>query len=156
MGRCARIAWDHAVYAHRTAEIKRPGVMTGHILLGVLREETCAGGLILGRMGLDLKHAVALTEWVLVYGRRKDGVVEQPVDYCGVPHTPAARRVLDLSVDEANHYTATYPIGTEHLLLALFRVPEGMGNYILRFLGLDEAAVRATRDALWEVLASPE
>ncbi len=156
MGRCARLAWDHAVEAYRASTVTRPGVMTGHILLGVLREETCAGGLILGRLGLDLKHAVALTEWVLFYGRRKDGVVEDPVDYCGVPHTAAARTVLDLAVDEANHFTATYPIGTEHLLLALFRVPDGMGCHILHFLGLEEATVRATRDALWEVLASPE
>ncbi len=156
MGRCARLAWDHAVEAYRASTVARPGVMTGHILLGVLREESCAGGLILGRLGLDLKHAVALTEWVLFYGRRKDGVVEQPVDYCGVPHTPAARRVLDLSVDEANHFTPTYPIGTEHLLLALFRVPDGMGCHILHFLGLEESTARATRDALWEVLASPE
>jgi ATP-dependent Clp protease ATP-binding subunit ClpA len=130
--------------------------MTGHILLGVFREETCAGGLILGRMGLDLKHAVALTEWVLFYGRRRDGIAEEPVEYGGIPHTPAVKRVMDLCVEEANHYTATYPIGTEHLLLALLRVPDGMGYRILDFLGIKETEARATRDALWEVLASPE
>jgi hypothetical protein len=130
--------------------------MTGHILLGVLREETCAGGLILGRMKLDIPHAIALTEWALFYGRRKDGVVEQPVDYAGVPHTPAAKRVMELCVEEANHYTTTYPIGTEHILLALLRVPEGMGCRTLDFLGIQESAARATRDALWQVLASPE
>jgi hypothetical protein len=156
MGRCARLAWDHAVYAYRESKVARPGVMTGHLLLGVLREETCAGGLILGRMQLDIPHALALTEWVLFYGRRKDGVVEQPVDYAGVPHTPAARRVMDLCVEEANHFTPTYPIGTEHILLALLRVPEGMGYHILDFLGIQETAARATRDALWRVLAAPE
>jgi hypothetical protein len=130
--------------------------MTGHILLGVFREETCAGGLILGRMGIDLKHAVALTEWVLFYARRRDGVTEDPVPYGGVPHSPAARRVMELCVEEANHYTSTYPIGTEHMLLALLRVPESMGFRILSFLGVEEATTRATRDALWEVLASPE
>jgi hypothetical protein len=156
MGRCARIAWDHGVTAYRGSKVPRPGVMTGHILLGVFREDTCAGGLILGRMGVDLKHACALTEWVSFYGRRKDGVVESPVDYCGVPHTPAARRVMELCVEEANHYSPTYPIGTEHMLLALLRVKEGMGAHILEFLGVQEPAARATRDALWEVLASPE
>src|SRR5688572_29005810 len=103
MGRCARLAWDHGVYAYKESKVPRPAVMTGHILLGVFREETCAGGLILGRMGLDLKHTVALTEWVLVYGRRRDGIAEEPVAYAGVPHTPAARRVMDLCVEEANH-----------------------------------------------------
>ena len=82
--------------------------------------------------------------------------VETPVDYCGVPHTPAARKVLDLSIEEANHFTPTYPIGTEHLLLALLRVPDSIGYRVLRFVGMEEAAVRATRDDLWQVLATPE
>ncbi len=63
---------------------------------------------------------------------------------------------MDLCVEEANHFSPTYPIGTEHILLALLRVREGMGCRVLEFLGVREAEFRATRDALWRVLAAPE
>lgn len=108
------------------------------------------------KMGLDLGLARGITEFVLLHSRRQGGAEEGAVDWGGLAHTPAARQVLDLALEEANLFSATYPIGTEHLLLGLLRVPESMGYRILRYFGLEEAAVRAARDELWELLRSPE
>ena len=156
MGRCARLAWDHAVAARSGGRIERPAVMTAHLLLGVLREPDCAGGLILAKMGLDLPIVLAHTEFALLHGRRRDGVEEAPVDYAGVPHTPAARAVLDYALEEAALFSATYPIGTEHILLGLLRVPAGVGCRLLRFFGVEEEGARSTRDEFWQVLRLEE
>ena len=156
MGRCARLAWDHAVEARSAGPIERPGVMTAHLLLGVLKEPDCAGGLMLAKMGVELPVVLAHTEFALLHGRRRDGADEAPVEYAGVPHTPAARAVLDYSLDEAALFSETYPIGTEHILLGLLRVPQGTGCRLLHFFGVDEAGARSTRDEFWGILRLEE
>jgi ATP-dependent Clp protease ATP-binding subunit ClpA len=155
MGHCARKAWDDAVAAHSRSPIARPAVTTGHLLLGVLKEDTCAGGLILGRLQLDFKVASATAEFVLVYGRKPPAEAAS-IDCGGFPHTLAAKTVLDYSVEEAELFSATYPIGTEHLLLSLLRVPNSIGFRVLNHFGIDEARARAGRDELWDVLKTVE
>jgi hypothetical protein len=122
----------------------------------VLKEDACAGGLILAKMQLDLGLARAITEFVLLHSRRQSGSEERIADWAGVTHTLAAKTVLGLALEEANLFSATYPIGTEHLLLGLLRVPEGMGYRILSYFGIGVHQVRAARDELWELLRSPE
>ena len=82
---------------------------------------------------------------------RSDGGDEEPVDYAGVPHTPAARAVLDYALEEAALFSATYPIGTEHILLGLLRVPAGVGCRLLRFFGVEDEGARSTRDEFWQI-----
>jgi hypothetical protein len=156
MGRCARKAWDHAVEVYQAAPGSRSGVTTGHILLGVLREESCAGGLILTAMGLDLKHAYGITDFLLLHSRRQNPEPDLPAMWGGVAHTAAGKRAMDISLDEANLYTDTYPIGTEHLLLAVLRIPDSIACGAMRYLGLEVDAVRAKRDALWTLLRTME
>jgi len=110
---------------------------------------------VLGKLGLDLALAYRHTQFVLQYGRRGEGQPE-PTTWGGVPHSAQAKRVLDLCIEEANLFSPTYSIGTEHLTLALLRVPEGTGCRILRWFGIEEAAVRRTRDELWEILRTFE
>src|SRR5947209_1814085 len=54
--------------------------------------------------------------------------------------TPRARRVLEHAETTAQALRHNY-IGTEHLLLALFDEPEGIGAKVLVELGADRAAV---------------
>jgi hypothetical protein len=124
-------------------------------LLGVLKEDTCAGGLILGALKMDIRHAISLVEWLSIYSRNR-GEQPQSAEWGGVAHTVQAKAVMDLCVDEANLFTPTYPIGTEHMLLALLRVPDGTGCRALNFLGFDEELVRAKRDELWKLLPAQE
>jgi len=156
MGRCALLAWETAVTSNRSSVAAQLGVSTGHILLGVLKEDACAGGLILSKLRLDLKLAFAVTEFVLLHGRRRDAPTRPLVDWGGVPHTTSARTSLDFALEEANLFTATYPIGTEHLLLGILRIPEGTGCQVLRYLGVGEDDARAARDDLWTLLRPEE
>jgi ATP-dependent Clp protease ATP-binding subunit ClpA len=158
MGRCARLAWEHAVEARASAapERQRLGVMTGHILLGVLEEPTCAGGLVLRKMGLDLEHARDITRFVLFYGHRRDGEEEPLGEWMDQPHTPAALKVIEYSLEEAALFSPTYPIGTEHLLLGVLRASLGMGNGIMAHFGINQHQARAARDTFWDVLKLTE
>jgi ATP-dependent Clp protease ATP-binding subunit ClpC len=157
-GRCALLAWQHAVAARNEApaERRRPAIMTGHVLLGVLQEPTCAGGLILRKMGMDLQLAIDTTRFILFYGRRRDGAEGEIVDWQDEPHTPEALRSIEDSLDEANLFHAGYPIGTEHLLLGLLRVTDGMGLSILKHFGITHDGARHARDTFWERLKMTE
>ena len=154
MGTCARLAWEDAVEANRTSPRPRAGVTSGHLLLGVLLHLECAGGILVQRIQLSVEHAIRETRWVLQYGRRQEGA--QVVDYSGVPHSPMARKILDMCVDDANTVSATYPIGTEHFLTALIQNPESIGGNLLRSFGVTEKQVLDARTQLWERLTVTE
>jgi ATP-dependent Clp protease ATP-binding subunit ClpC len=156
-GRCALLAWQHAAKARDEApnDHRRPAIMTAHILLGVLQEPTCAGGLILRSMGLDLQLAIDTTRFMLFYGRRPGGLgrmAGEIVQWQKEPHTPESMRAIKHSLDEAELFHAEYPIGTEHLLLGILRVTEGMAFSTLAHLGITHAGARTARDTFWERL----
>ena len=156
MGRCARLAWEHGLEERGKSRVERPGLMTGHILLGVLKEDDCAGGLILAKMGLNLKLAYAKTQFVLLHGRRRDTPEEPTADWASTPHTPAAKTTMELALEEAALFSATYPIGTEHMLLGLLRVPDGIGCKVLNYFGIEVHGARAARDEFWDLLRLAE
>ncbi|GAI44624.1 unnamed protein product, partial [marine sediment metagenome] len=58
-----------------------------------------------------------------------------------IPFTPRAKRVIELSMEEARQLGHNY-IGTEHLLLGLLREGEGVAAQVLQGLGLDLNKVR--------------
>jgi ATP-dependent Clp protease ATP-binding subunit ClpC len=59
-----------------------------------------------------------------------------------IPFTPRAKRVLELSLEEARQLGHNY-IGTEHLLLGLIREGEGVAARVLENLGVDLSKVRS-------------
>merc|ERR1711998_743497 len=59
-----------------------------------------------------------------------------------IPFTPRAKRVLELSLEEARRLGHNY-IGTEHLLLGLIREGEGVASRVLENLGVDLSKVRS-------------
>ncbi len=156
MGRCARLAWKHGVESREHATRARPGVMTGHLLLGVIRHPECAGGLMLRRLGIDMALAASITEFELLHGRPVPDHTERVEELWGKPHTPEALRTMELSLDEAEQFHSAYPIGTEHILLGLLAVPEGMGCRTMAYFGVDYAKARAARDEIWGLLKLTE
>ena len=156
MGRCARLAWEHGVEAFEQAQRRRPALMTGCLLLGVVSEPECAGGLVLRRLGVDLAFAASITRFELLYGRPVPGAEERVADLWGKPHTPEALRVMRAALDEAEKFHSAYPIGTEHILLGLLSVPEGMGCRTLAYFRVDYASALAARDEIWELLRLTE
>lgn len=59
-----------------------------------------------------------------------------------IPFTPRAKRVLELSLEEARQLGHNY-IGTEHLLLGLLREGEGVAARVLENLGADTGKIRS-------------
>ncbi|HIK32360.1 MAG TPA: ATP-dependent Clp protease ATP-binding subunit [Oscillatoriales cyanobacterium M59_W2019_021] len=108
-------------------------VGTEQILLGLIGEGTGVAAKVLKTMGVNLKDARIEVEKII--GRGSGFVAVE------IPFTPRAKRVLELSLEEARQLGHNY-IGTEHLLLGLIREGEGVAARVLENLGVDLTKVR--------------
>ncbi len=109
-------------------------VGTEQVLLGLIGEGTGVAAKTLKTMGVTLKDARVEVEKII--GRGSGFVAVE------IPFTPRAKRVLELSWDEARQLGHNY-IGTEHLLLGLIREGEGVAARVLENLGVDLNKVRS-------------
>jgi len=108
-------------------------VGTEQILLGLIGEGTGIAAKVLKSMGVNLKDARVEVEKII--GRGSGFVAVE------IPFTPRAKRVLELSLEEARQLGHNY-IGTEHLLLGLIREGEGVAARVLENLALDLTKIR--------------
>lgn len=109
-------------------------VGTEQVLLGLIGEGTGIAAKTLKSMGVNLKDARVEVEKII--GRGSGFVAVE------IPFTPRAKRVLELSWDEARQLGHNY-IGTEHLLLGLIREGEGVAARVLENLGVDLNKIRS-------------
>ena len=109
-------------------------VGTEQVLLGLIGEGTGVAAKTLKSMGVTLKDARAEVDKII--GRGSGFVAVE------IPFTPRAKRVLELSWDEARQLGHNY-IGTEHLLLGLIREGEGVAARVLENLGVDLNKIRS-------------
>ena len=109
-------------------------VGTEQVLLGLIGEGTGVAAKTLKTMGVTLKDARVEVEKII--GRGSGFVAVE------IPFTPRAKRVLELSLDEARQLGHNY-IGTEHLLLGLIREGDGVAARVLENLGVDLNKVRS-------------
>jgi len=100
---------------------------TEHLLLGLVREGEGVAAKVLANLGVELNKVRSAVEFIIGRG---DRTVTGDIGL-----TPRAKKVIELSVDEARRLNHHY-IGTEHLLLGLF------------------VKVRASLLAFWSRLAS--
>jgi len=108
-------------------------VGTEQILLGLIGEGTGIAAKVLKSMGVNLKDARVEVEKII--GRGSGFVAVE------IPFTPRAKRVLELSLEEARQLGHNY-IDTEHLLLGLIREGEGVAARVMENLGVDVSKVR--------------
>jgi len=108
-------------------------VGTEQILLGLIGEGTGVAAKVLKSLGVNLKDSRIEVEKII--GRGSGFVAVE------IPFTPRAKRVLELSLEEARQLGHNY-IGTEHLLLGLIREGEGVAARVLENLNIDLAKVR--------------
>ncbi|KAL6769511.1 CLPC1 [Auxenochlorella protothecoides x Auxenochlorella symbiontica] len=108
-------------------------VGTEQILLGLIGESTGIAAKVLKSMGVTLKDARVEVEKII--GRGSGFVAVE------IPFTPRAKRVLELSLEEARQLGHNY-IGTEHILLGLLREGEGVASRVLETLGADPQKIR--------------
>ncbi|KAF8400039.1 hypothetical protein HHK36_015913 [Tetracentron sinense] len=107
-------------------------VGTEQILLGLIGEGTGIAAKVLKSMGINLKYARLEVERII--GRSSEFVDVE------IPFTPRAKRVLELSLEEARELGHNY-IGSEHLLLGLLR-EGGVAACVLENLGADPSSIR--------------
>jgi len=116
------------------ARLQHDYIGTEHLLLGVLREGEGIAATVLNNLGLDLDQIRQAVESMV---SSSGGTLTMGE----IPFTPKAKRVLELSVDEARQLGHNY-VGTEHLLLGLLREGEGVAARVLVDLGVDRKKVR--------------
>ncbi len=109
-------------------------VGTEQILLGLIGEGSGIAAEVLNSMGVTLKDA--RTEVEKIVGRGSGFV---PVE---IPFTPRAKRVLELSLEEARQLGDDI-ITTEHMLLALLQGGEGVANKVLENLDINPSEIRS-------------
>ena len=107
---------------------------TEHFLLGIVREGEGIAAKVLQNLGLTAEQIQQAVEKMVAPSGGTLTIGE-------IPFTPRAKRVLELSVEEARLLGHNY-IGTEHLLLGLIREGEGVAARVLIELGADRKRVR--------------
>jgi Clp amino terminal domain, pathogenicity island component len=107
---------------------------TEHLLLGLIREGDGVAALALGNMGVDLSKVRTAVEFIIGRGDR-------PVSG-EIGLTPRGKRVIELAIDESRRLDHDY-IGTEHLLLGIVRVGDGIAAGVLESLGVSLDRTRA-------------
>ncbi len=110
---------------------------TEHILLGLLREGEGVAARVLNKLDVDLEKGRAFIRDHIGRGSGAVPAREDPA------YAPRARKVLHFATEEADSYDHHF-IGTEHLLLALIRVNDGMAARMLSTFGVLSAVQTET------------
>ncbi len=116
---------------------------TEHILLGLIREGEGIAAKALQALNLDMEKIRKEVETLIGKGTQ----VTQNMHY-----TPRAKKVIELSMDEARKLGHTY-VGTEHVLLGLIREGEGVAARVLNNLGV---SLNKARQQVLQLLGSTE
>ncbi|MFC1861005.1 ATP-dependent Clp protease ATP-binding subunit [Chloroflexota bacterium] len=105
-----------------------------HILLGLIKDEECVASRVLVNLSATLSKVSSAVEFII-------GQSEKP-STGDVGLSPGAKRVIELSIDEARYLGHNY-IGTEHLLLGLLREGGGIAARVLDSFGITQERVRS-------------
>ena len=110
-------------------------VRTEHILLGLCREPEGIAARALENLGVDIESLAMEIEQQVQRGNAVPSSDE-------IAFTPRAKKVLELSVEEARRFNHSY-IGTEHILLGLVKEGEGIAAKVLQDLKIDLEKIQA-------------
>ncbi|CAH2716676.1 Negative regulator of genetic competence ClpC/MecB [Neobacillus rhizosphaerae] len=116
---------------------------TEHILLGLVREGEGIAAKALYGLGLGSDKIQNEVENLIGKGQE----TSQTIHY-----TPRAKKVIELSMDEARKLGHSY-VGTEHILLGLIREGEGVAARVLNNLGV---SLNKARQQVLQLLGSNE
>ncbi|CQR48550.1 Negative regulator of genetic competence ClpC/MecB [Paraliobacillus sp. PM-2] len=116
---------------------------TEHILLGLVNEGEGIAAKALTSLGLETEKIQKEVENLIGKGQK----VSQTIHY-----TPRAKKVIELSMDEARKLGHSY-VGTEHILLGLIREGEGVAARVLNNLGV---SLNKARQQVLQLLGSNE
>jgi ATP-dependent Clp protease ATP-binding subunit ClpC len=132
-----------ALSQEEAIRIGHNNIGTEHILLGLVREGEGIAAKALTALGLSPEKVQKEVETLI--GRGQESV--QTIHY-----TPRAKKVIELSMDEARKLGHSY-VGTEHILLGLIREGEGVAARVLNNLGV---SLNKARQQVLQLLGSNE
>lgn len=116
---------------------------TEHILLGLISEGEGIAAKALSSLGLETEKIQQEVEALIGKGQQGSKTIH---------YTPRAKKVIELSMDEARKLSHTY-VGTEHILLGLIREGEGVAARVLNNLGV---SLNKARQQVLQLLGSNE
>ena len=104
--------------------LKHEYVGTEHLLLALVRDGSGVGAHVLKNLHVDLQGIIQES---MKYIKPSS---TNPIFLEGLPHTPRAKRVVELGIEESRGLKHNF-IGSEHLLLGLLREEEGFAAQLL-------------------------
>jgi ATP-dependent Clp protease ATP-binding subunit ClpC len=108
---------------------------TEHLLLGLLREEEGLAAHTLASLDVTIEQVEEGVRTIVGEGEGVAPLLGQ------IPFTPRAKEALELALRESQALGHRF-IGTEHLLLGVIRIDEGVATQILESLGVTVVTVR--------------
>ncbi|KAA1039415.1 ATP-dependent Clp protease ATP-binding subunit [Macrococcus equipercicus] len=134
------------VLAHAQEEairLQHNNIGTEHLLLGLVREPEGIAAKVLATFDVTEEKIITEVEQLIGHGSEMSGTIQ---------YTPRAKKVIELSLDEARKLNHSF-VGTEHILLGLIRENEGVAARVLANLDLNITKARAQ---VVKLLGSPE
>src|SRR5690625_4988416 len=132
-----------ALSQEEAVRLQHANIGTEHILLGLIREGNGIAAKALQALELEADKIQEEVEKLI-------GIGEQPTK--SIHYTPRAKKVVELSQDEARKLGHSY-VGTEHILLGLIREGEGVAARVLNNLGV---SLNKARQQVLRLLGSNE
>ncbi len=130
-----------ALAQEEAIRLAHSNIGTEHILLGLVREGEGIAAKALNALGLSSEKIQTEVEGLIGKGSEKSQTIH---------YTPRAKKVIELSMDEARKLGHSY-VGTEHILLGLIREGEGVASRVLNNLGV---SLNKARQQVLQLLGS--
>jgi ATP-dependent Clp protease ATP-binding subunit ClpC len=119
----------------RAQALRHESVQTEHVLLALLVERIGVASSVLRNLGVDRRKLRAAVEESLPHGVAKPTRAKLPLD-------PLTVQVVEFATKEAELLHHPY-VGTEHLLLSLLAVEQGVAAKILSTFNLNLGDLRS-------------
>ena len=119
---------------HEAQRFYHEYIGTEHVLLGLVKEGNGVAANVLKNLDLNLRNVRLEIEKIMQSGPER--VIKGKL-----PQAPKAKKVIEYAMEEARKLKHKY-VGTEHLLLGLLRVEEGVAAQVLMNYGLKVEQVR--------------
>ncbi|EDL63014.1 ATP-dependent protease ATP-binding subunit ClpC [Bacillus sp. SG-1] len=132
-----------ALAQEEAIRLSHSNIGTEHILLGLVREGEGIAAKGLTALGLSPEKIQKEVESLIGKGKENSQTIH---------YTPRAKKVIELSMDEARKLGHSY-VGTEHILLGLIREGEGVAARVLNNLGV---SLNKARQQVLQLLGSNE
>jgi ATP-dependent Clp protease ATP-binding subunit ClpC len=139
-----RVRRSLAEAREEAVRLRHEDVQTQHVLFALLRDDSSIAADVIAAFGVKRAEVARSLEETVKLG---------PEPYeprSDVPYSARAKKVLELTMDEARLLNHSY-VGTQHLLLGLIREEQGVAAQVLAAFGI---TLDAARERVVQILAA--